>query len=662
MTIKEQLEKKNINTSQLFSTNKNDVSTNKESILFNAIKEENHKAIRHLIEFENININACDKDGWTPLMLASDKNDDKTVQLLLTYGAEIDLKNDDGETALMIAAYNNACDAGKILILNGADTTLTDKHNRTALDIAKENYGDTNKNYFLKEPINVEDLLSFFCNKYLSKKGYGSIIDLQDFNNIFYKQYSRKIEKQEKIKLEIKKRFQNDCELIGIDENKIKIFPTEEKIGNFINTFFLNNQSKITISFSELEDAILQKYRITLSEINEVFKNESSTFLEKHITLLKNKNNLIVLISENNETIRFTNSREIEQFVGNIIEKEDKISIFSYSKINKFFKKEFHNNLVKELLTHFIEKHNVKPSKEYFIEQLPEDFYIKRPFQTNDNNSCIFNRTDIPQTINKSQLSLILNKLEIINESLQEQDLIIRKTSNDPEKYILTFDIKPDNNSIPLEIRQKHSDLIINELKIQLKEFFNINTKTGISHPIKEIRALKNKYDILFNSEDIKSALAEIKIPDRIIKYNDNNLIILPDIKGEDIICPLCNELYSSKRIKTHYFEYHSNNILYPTNKGFYYCSNCGKNELILDDDRVEPAIVIAHITGRCKEPPFFENNITHKTTILSNDKVYKGSTYANNDSFFGNTGQMFRDHGPFGSMPYEDSYNDGDE
>ena len=67
----------------------------------------------------------------------------KMVELLLEYGADINLKDKDGYTALHLAIKDNQPDMVKLLIENGADVNILTKDNRNPLFIAekKQNEG-----------------------------------------------------------------------------------------------------------------------------------------------------------------------------------------------------------------------------------------------------------------------------------------------------------------------------------------------------------------------------------------------------------------------------------------------------------------------------------------------------------------------------------------
>lgn len=83
----------------------------------------------------DIDINAKNLDGVTPLMIAATNNDLKVITLLLEYGATIDLKSAlTGRTALSLAILENCYEAAKLLIQNGANLMVKDFEDLTAID------------------------------------------------------------------------------------------------------------------------------------------------------------------------------------------------------------------------------------------------------------------------------------------------------------------------------------------------------------------------------------------------------------------------------------------------------------------------------------------------------------------------------------------------
>ena len=71
----------------------------------------------------------------------------------------------------------------------------------------------------------------------------------------------------------------------------------------------------------------------------------------------------------------------------------------------------------------------------------------------------------------------------------------------------------------------------------------------------------------------------------------------------------------------------------------------------------------IYHLIGKCKKGENKTRNML-LTNMISFDRetgVWKGFAYSNNSETLGNSGQLLRDNGRFGSFPSEDYYGDGD-
>jgi len=74
--------------------------------------------------------------GSTPLLLACNNNQIKSVELLLEKGADINISDNIGQTPLYIAAYNNYKDLLKLLIKKGAIIDKVNDSNMTPLHVA----------------------------------------------------------------------------------------------------------------------------------------------------------------------------------------------------------------------------------------------------------------------------------------------------------------------------------------------------------------------------------------------------------------------------------------------------------------------------------------------------------------------------------------------
>jgi len=123
-----------------------------------------------LLDWNDVDVNSKDKDGRTPLYLASENNHDAVVglllarsdldvnlkigtgetplliavrrvnksivRLLLENGANVYAKNDSGKTALHFAIDRTALDMVRLLIQHGADVNARDRQGKTPLHLA----------------------------------------------------------------------------------------------------------------------------------------------------------------------------------------------------------------------------------------------------------------------------------------------------------------------------------------------------------------------------------------------------------------------------------------------------------------------------------------------------------------------------------------------
>ncbi len=81
------------------------------------------------------NVDALDKFGRTPLMIAAEKNNVRVMKILCEYSASINLQDPNGETALMYAARNGHEDALVFLASNGACLKIKNKEGKRAIDL-----------------------------------------------------------------------------------------------------------------------------------------------------------------------------------------------------------------------------------------------------------------------------------------------------------------------------------------------------------------------------------------------------------------------------------------------------------------------------------------------------------------------------------------------
>ncbi|WP_192829056.1 ankyrin repeat domain-containing protein, partial [Brachyspira hyodysenteriae] len=102
--------------------------TNKEKIeFFNAVEEGNIQQIKYLLNKNNyVDINVF---GIAKILIEQENNED----VIAKKDIEMDFKNKDGYTPLMIASYKGNTDIVKLLLEYNASVDITNKDNYTAL-------------------------------------------------------------------------------------------------------------------------------------------------------------------------------------------------------------------------------------------------------------------------------------------------------------------------------------------------------------------------------------------------------------------------------------------------------------------------------------------------------------------------------------------------
>ena len=87
--------------------------------------------------------NLKDSVGNTPLRYAVRKNFSEMVEVLLNHGADVNAKNNSGDTPLHDSAWENAHETAEVLLEHGADPNLKDSVGNTPLHIAVcENFSE----------------------------------------------------------------------------------------------------------------------------------------------------------------------------------------------------------------------------------------------------------------------------------------------------------------------------------------------------------------------------------------------------------------------------------------------------------------------------------------------------------------------------------------
>jgi len=104
--------------------------------IIEAARSGNMLLVKELLDHGEVDINATDEDGATPLMYAAMGGHLPVVQLLVERGADIDKQDEaSGWTAMMQATYHGFTAVAKFLIESGADVNIQGNNGCRAFDI-----------------------------------------------------------------------------------------------------------------------------------------------------------------------------------------------------------------------------------------------------------------------------------------------------------------------------------------------------------------------------------------------------------------------------------------------------------------------------------------------------------------------------------------------
>jgi ankyrin repeat protein len=106
------------------------------TVLHDAVLGYQNMSLEAALELDPSSINMIDDCGCTPLHWAAWKNDISAVRILLSWKADLDLRDYEGRTALSIAVAATKLQCAEILIEAGADANAKDKWNWTPLFLA----------------------------------------------------------------------------------------------------------------------------------------------------------------------------------------------------------------------------------------------------------------------------------------------------------------------------------------------------------------------------------------------------------------------------------------------------------------------------------------------------------------------------------------------
>ncbi|KAG1701331.1 Ankyrin repeat and MYND domain-containing protein 2 [Nymphon striatum] len=113
------------------------VLSENEKLLIEAVKAKNISDIKKYLSENDANVDCLDENGMPPLQHAAYFGSKEICELLVTYGADVNLNTHDHKyTALMFAALSGKLDCVSFLLENGASTTPVNSIGRTAAQLA----------------------------------------------------------------------------------------------------------------------------------------------------------------------------------------------------------------------------------------------------------------------------------------------------------------------------------------------------------------------------------------------------------------------------------------------------------------------------------------------------------------------------------------------
>lgn len=130
----------------------------KNEALFTVVNLECNEIVKLLLDID-ININFLNKDV-SLLHVATIKNNKDLVKILLTHGADINVKTNKGITPLMIASFQGNLELVKLLVENSADINMKSYQGLSVLDYSIFNTLINLLSEYSKKQINTE-----FINK-----------------------------------------------------------------------------------------------------------------------------------------------------------------------------------------------------------------------------------------------------------------------------------------------------------------------------------------------------------------------------------------------------------------------------------------------------------------------------------------------------------------
>lgn|GEM_PF-2273627 len=493
-----------------------------------------------------------------------------------------------------------------------------------------------------------DDEVQKFLSLEFDKK-YGTIIKKSYLYNKYYEKYKSSLDNEDLLhKIDIYNQANQFKKIIKLDGDRLKVIPTKKELKDFfIDQFNNTNYGYVT----EIKAKLLGAYvdgELTNDFLDEVIFDFNSQ--NKNRRILKYDDDYIQIIPSADEIQTFLYAEFKNKQCGYI------------SEIKVKFNERYSYELSNETLGNFINAFNSKVSEKQLmqldnncVQVIPSADVIQNFLYTelkNEQYGCI---SAIKVKFNKKygcQLGDSKLNAAIKNFNNQSHDLVLKKIGNDRLQVLSKF---------------------FHNLSTAIQKKF-LSEKIMFSCSINElIEVLKNEYNFHDLSNcDIISAIqiANSNLKDITIVENNNDIkskFKCTDMSCSDFdlkICPVCGESfeqYSETQIKTHILELHTSRKQYDsifmtkfrTFEEIFYCNHCKTEQALYD---TEIGWIYRHLLGICKDFPTETSFPKHTQT---NEKgIWKSFAYADNSSFLGNSGQLFRDNGRFGSYPIEDNYD----
>ena len=83
-------------------------------------------AVKKLLAEDGVDVNQADKNGWTPLYVASEKGHTEVIKVLLHAGADVNQARKDGVTPLNVASQRGRTGTTAFLVFYGAVPKASD--------------------------------------------------------------------------------------------------------------------------------------------------------------------------------------------------------------------------------------------------------------------------------------------------------------------------------------------------------------------------------------------------------------------------------------------------------------------------------------------------------------------------------------------------------